>query len=182
VSHADESRALQTERLVLEPLAARHAAALFDALSDPSLYPFVPDDPPATLAALEARFRRLEARRSPDGRQEWLNWAARDARSDAYVGWFQATVDGGVALLAYFVFAPFQRRGFAREGASAVIERLAASGVHSFAADIDTRNAASIALVRSLGFTLSRTTPNADSFKGSISDEHRFVLDRTAER
>lgn len=68
---------LRSPRLVLEPLVAAHAEALYPALAEPALYTFLPKGPPASLAELRARFERLESRTSPDGTQRWLNWAAR---------------------------------------------------------------------------------------------------------
>lgn len=95
------------------------------------------------------------------------------------VGMFEASAAGETAHVAYFTFSAFQRRGFAREGLEAVMSALATHGTHRrvcrFVAEIDTRNIPSISLVRSLGFALEATTPNADHFEGASSDEHRFV-------
>jgi hypothetical protein len=44
------------------------------------------------------------------------------------------------------------------------------------AAEIDTRNVASIALVESLGFSRVAFEKGADHFKGSSSDEYRYEL------
>ena len=167
---------LATARLRLEPLLPRHAAQLYPCLRDEALYTFIPQEPPASLAAVEARYRRLAARRSPDGAEIWLNWAARLRGADEYVGTFQATVRAdATALLAYMIFTPFQRRGYAREGCVAVLACLAHEwGVTMVAAEIDTRNAASIALVEALGFTRVALRANADFFKGSSSDEYRY--------
>jgi ribosomal-protein-alanine N-acetyltransferase len=44
------------------------------------------------------------------------------------------------------------------------------------AAEIDTRNAASIALVENLGFERVGFQKDADHFKGSTSDEYRYEL------
>ena len=59
----------ETERLRLEPLRESHAAELFEIFSDPAMYRFVPQDPPESLVKLEARYRFLESRRSPDGEE-----------------------------------------------------------------------------------------------------------------
>jgi RimJ/RimL family protein N-acetyltransferase len=167
---------LCTARLALEPLRAEHAAFLFAPLQDQRLYTFIPDDPPASLDALQSRYRRWEKRASPDGREIWLNWAARLRASTEWIGTFQATIGKDrQAVLAYMIFSPFQRQGFAREGCLRVIRRLVDGyGVRVVAAEIDTRNAGSIALVRSLGFRVVATTYGADAFKGVASDEHRF--------
>ena len=184
---ADEP--LATARLALEPLLPAHAARLYPALRERELYTYIPQPPPASVEALETRYRRLASRRSPDGAEIWLNWAARLADapdSPAYVGTFEATVYGdGSAAIAYMIFGPHQRRGYAAEGCRAVLAYLArAVGVRRAFAEIDTRNAASVALVGSLGFVRVALRPNADFFKGASSDEYRYerALDGMTER
>jgi ribosomal-protein-alanine N-acetyltransferase len=172
----DTEAPLLTPRLALAPLRAEHAALLFESLQDPRLYTYIPDDPPDSLQALEARYHRWERRASPDGHEVWLNWAAQSRATGEWVGTFQATImEDRQALLAYMIFPPFQRQGFAREGCARVVHYLLdACAVGVVAAEIDTRNAASIALVESLGFRLVATTYEADTFKGAVSDEHRY--------
>src|SRR4051812_18938496 len=116
---------LHTPRLVLEPLLEAHAEPLFAGFADAALYTFLPGDPPATVDALRARFRRLQARAAPDGRDRWLNWASRWRGEGAYAGLVEATVHpDGTADLAYFVFTAHQNRGLGVEAARAVIEHL----------------------------------------------------------
>jgi RimJ/RimL family protein N-acetyltransferase len=174
----DTEATLFTARLALELVWVEHAALLFTPLQDQRLYTYIPDDPPASLDALQNRYRRWERRASSDGREIWLNWAARLRATGEWIGAFQATIaENYHALLAYMIFLPYQRQGFAREGCQRVIERLANGyGVKVVAAEIDTRNAGSITLVESLGFQLVATTYGADMFKGTVSDEHRFEL------
>jgi [ribosomal protein S5]-alanine N-acetyltransferase len=172
----DAETPVATERLLLEPLLPRHAAQLYPYLRDAALYTLIPQEPPASLEVVEARYRRLAARRSPDGTEVWLNWVARRRDADEYVGTFEATVRAdATALLAYMLFTPFQRRGYAREGCAAVLECLATEwGMTTVAAEIDTRNAASIALVEALGFTRVGLHVDADFFKGVRSDEYLY--------
>jgi RimJ/RimL family protein N-acetyltransferase len=145
---------LATPRLDLEPLVPAHARELFEVLSDPALYRFIEERPPASLAALEARYRVLERRAPPDGRDEvWLNWACRERASGQIAGLVQATlVPGSPALLAY-VF-PVQGRGLAREACREVVRALFADWRQSaIEATVDPDNARSIALLEALGFT-----------------------------
>jgi RimJ/RimL family protein N-acetyltransferase len=156
---------LETQRLVLEPIAPAHAAVLYPLLSDPSLYEFLDGDPPASAAALEERYRFWSAGSSPDGREVWLNWAARLRGTDTHVGWFQATVyPGGEAHIAYLVFVPYQRKGFAREACAGVVRYLCSDfHVTKIVATADPRNTPSIALARSLGMTATESPgPGAD--------------------
>ena len=60
------------------------------------------NQPPASLDALTQRFQRLEARQSPDGSQQWLNWVLRQRSDGKLIGYVQATVQAdGRALVAY---------------------------------------------------------------------------------
>lgn len=163
-------------RLVLEPLVADHAQILYPLLQDERLYTFIPQDPPASIEALAARYRRLEARRSPDGQEVWLNWAARPHATHDRVGTFEATIlPGHTALIAYMIFSPYQGQGYAREGSARVIEHLVRDhGVRLVVAEIDTRNRASIGVAEALGFVRVATRPAADYFKGAVSDEYRY--------
>jgi ribosomal-protein-alanine N-acetyltransferase len=173
-------QALTTERLACEPLAAGHAPLLFAELRNANLYRYIPQDPPADVEALAARYARLAAEpHSPDGSELWLNWVVRE-RGGAYTGTLEASVTPGQeATIAYFVFEPYQRMGYAKEGVGALLEYLFEQhGVSVIIAEIDTRNAASIGLVKSLGFECVAHTVDADFFKGQASDEYRFEIAR----
>ena len=167
---------LVTGRLILEPLVVSHAQTLYPLLCDQRLYTYIPEEPPASAEALVARYQRLAARRSPDGQQVWLNWAARQHARLRYVGWFQATIGPDqTALLAYMIFPSQQGKGYAREGGRRVVEHLARDhGVRLVVAEIDTRNRASIGVVEALGFVRVSERPAADFFKGAVSDEYRY--------
>lgn len=170
---------LETSRLRLEPLQADHARILFADLQDSRLYRYFPQDPPSSVDSLAERYEKLQSRTSPDGKELWLNWVIRRKEDGAHVGTVEATVkDNGTADLAYFVFSEYQRRGVAREACERVIAWLSAElGVRTVAATIDTRNAASIALVESMGFRRTGFAEAADVFKGSPSDEFRYARD-----
>ncbi|MGH2409872.1 MAG: GNAT family N-acetyltransferase, partial [Chloroflexota bacterium] len=117
-------------------------------------------------------------RHSPDGREGWLNWAARLCATGAYIGTVEATVHADrTASLAYMMLPPFQRQGYAAEACRRVLVHLFAEyRVSRVAAELDTRNAASMHLVEALGFTRVAMTPNADFFKGAASNEYRYEL------
>jgi RimJ/RimL family protein N-acetyltransferase len=173
---------LETRRAVLEPIHIRHAESVYEYLLDQRLYRFIPRDPPESLKTLEERYRVLSSRVSPDSREVWLDWAMKLRGSGGYVGMMEATVREEsaetVAYVAYTVFVLFQRRGFAAEGCGRIIRHLLEDyGVEVVAAEIDTRNTASVA---SLGFERVAKVPNADFFKGASSDEYRYELRRAA--
>ena len=182
MARIDPELPLETPRLLLEPLVVGHATALFDPLQAPELYTYIPQDPPSSQEALKTRYEPLSSRRSPDGREVWLNWALRQRASGAYVGTVQATVRADhTALLAYMIFVPFWRQGYAREGCARVLTHVFEEyHVSQVIAEIDTRNTNSIQLVEALGFTRVATTPGADFFKGAVSDEYRYELSASA--
>jgi len=171
----DPEATFRTPRLRLEALRAEHAAVLFDGLSAPRNYHYLPTDPPRDAAALAARYRLLEARRSPDGTEHWLNWAVIPDEGFP-VGVVQATVrEDGTALLAYELAPQAQGRGYATESCTEVVERLFADyGVSEVLAEVDTRNVPSIALLERLGFERVAFRPHADYFKGAASDEYTY--------
>jgi [ribosomal protein S5]-alanine N-acetyltransferase len=178
-----EETTLETERLLLEPLMPEHAPLLVKDLADERLYRFIPTDAPESAEALETRYRKLSSRRSPDGAEVWLNFAMRLREEGrllkaTYVGTLEATVyPDRSAYLAYTVFVPFWRQGYAKEGCAHLLRRLLDDySVRVVVAEMDTRNAASVALAESLGFKRVGTTLGADHFKGSVSDEHRYEL------
>lgn len=172
----------ETERLRLEPLRESHAAELFELLSDPRMYTFVPQDPPESLAWLAARYKRLETRRSTDGSEEWLNWVVRSKADGACIGTVQVTLcRDGRAQMAYEIGVPTWRRGFATEACARVIEALFKQGATEVWAELDTRNEASIRLLQRLGFQRGAFKPKADHFKGTDSDEWTYSLPRPAE-
>ncbi len=164
----------------LEPLTPDHAPAMFEGLSDPAAYTFLPDDPPANLQTLQARYRRLAAGRSADGSALWFNWVVRRQADGTFLGTTQATVQGGRATVAYHVFPTFWRQGIGRAALAATLDLVFASGRVTLAqALVDTRNRASRALLEATGFTAVRTIERADFFKGGASDETQFELARS---
>ena len=147
--------ALRTDRLLLDPLRVAHAPAMFPLLQDPTIYTHLDFGPPPTLAHLQDRYTRLEARRSPDGRERWLNWIIFAlAEPTRPLGVVQATVlSGGRAWVAYELAAAHRGQGFAREAVQAMLAELAASfGVQRFMATVEVANERSIHLLRRLGF------------------------------
>ena len=171
---------IETHRLLLEPLRRSHAAELFEILSDPLLYRFIPQDPPVTLEALADRYERLETRASPSGEEAWLNWTARLKADSICLGRIEATVrQGRSALLAYQIGASYWGRGFAAEACRRVIRALFEDwAVEQIMAEVDTRNTASIRLLERLGFGRGALRIGADVFKGSSSDEFTYTLER----
>ena len=183
---------LRGPRLILEPLHPEHAPALFDGLSDPALYRFIPDRPPVSPAELSMRLAQPESGRSPDGADIWCSWMIR--RDGTCVGTVQATIEQAgdqagdqagrepaTGLVGIMVFPPFWRRGIATEALRCLLDCLFERyGCHVAAALVDTRNDPSLGLFARLGFETVRTILDADFFDGRISHEVELALTRAA--
>ncbi|MBF4618060.1 GNAT family N-acetyltransferase [Clavibacter sp. VKM Ac-2873] len=146
---------LVTARFALEPLVVAHAREMVGVLADPALYRFTGGEPPSP-AALEVRFARQAAGRSPDGSARWLVWILRERASGRAAGFVQATVtgvDGGarVAEVAWLVGTASQGSGAAAECAAAMVAWLREDGVGVVRAHIHPDHAASAAVARRLG-------------------------------
>ncbi len=167
----------ETARLKLEPLVAEHAPELFVIYSDYLMYSFIPQEPPLSVEALAERFRFLEARRSPNGTEEWFNWTVRQKSDGQCLGVVQVTIlSDGRAQLAYEFGVRFWRHGFATEACSRVNQALFEAGVSEIFAEVDSRNLASMKLLERMGFQRGKLKPNADFFKGESSDEWTYKL------
>jgi [ribosomal protein S5]-alanine N-acetyltransferase len=121
-------RRIVTAALTLEPLLATHAEAMFVVLCDPAIYEFE-NAPPRSREWLRERYVKLESRRSPDGRERWLNRVVRLPTHDSSVliGYVQATVrEDGSALIAYEFESAHWGRGLASMDVVAMIDELAA--------------------------------------------------------
>ncbi|MDH5540211.1 MAG: GNAT family N-acetyltransferase [Rhizobacter sp.] len=164
---------LVTERLMLEPLQQRHASEMFALLNDPALYQHLDYGPPATLEHLVDVYRQLEARRSPDGSEGWLNWIVRaDGRALGYV---QATVLGaGLAWVGYVMGRNAWGRGFAREAVGAMLSHLQeAHGVRHILASVEVANDRSIRLLERLQF---HTADAAEASGHELSASERLYV------
>lgn len=177
IAPIDRDLELSTDRLVLEPITVEHAPEMAQVLSDPELYHFIPSDPPS-IADLVERYRRWMARISPRQDELWLNWAARRRLDGHLVGHFQAGLnEQRDATIAYMVGCRYQRRGYALEALVAICSHLRnVFDAKRIRAWIDTRNHASIELVRKLGMREAERIDRADFFKGSSSDEFVFEV------
>jgi [ribosomal protein S5]-alanine N-acetyltransferase len=170
---------IPTARLLLEPVRAGHAAAMFAGLSDARGYAFIPDAPPKSIAALAADYAGLESGTSPDGQELWLNWVVKRLEQSDFVGYVQATIlgDGATVLIAYHVFPDLWGHGLAREAVAGMLAHCRAQyGLREVLAYIDTRHERSIRLVDALGFTRIALLPDADFFGGQVSDEYVYRL------
>ena len=168
-------RVIRAERIALEPQAASHAEEMFTVLSDPAIYEYE-NEPPASLAWLQERFRKLETRRSADGNEHWLNWVIRLPAS-GLIGYVQATVyPDGRAAIAYVLASRFWGRGLAYEAVQAMIRALVEDyGVRRLSAVFKRQNRRSLRLLERLGFSLA--SPELHAEYGAEPDEWLMISD-----
>jgi RimJ/RimL family protein N-acetyltransferase len=149
-----QTPALETERLLLEPLRVQHADEMVALLADRALYAFYADEASPTLDELRERYERQSRGSSADGREEWHNWILRLRETGAAAGFVQATVTGAdgdrTAELAWVVGSAYQRQGLAGEAAAAVLAALRGPGT-TVIAHIAPGNVASESVARRLG-------------------------------
>jgi [ribosomal protein S5]-alanine N-acetyltransferase len=146
-------RTLETGELVLEPLTAAHADAMFALLQDPALYRYLDEAPPSDVEHLRARYARLETRESADGREHWLNWVVR-LPGEPPLGFVQATVLADrSAWVAYLLGSAHHGRGHATRATAAMLAHLGSEyGASRLLANVEAENLASIRLLLRLGF------------------------------
>lgn len=163
----------------LELLRPEHAAEMLEGLSAVEGYHFIPDEPPADLVELTRKYERQARGRSDDGTELWCNWIIRDAATYAALGYTQATIRDRSALIGYHVFPSFWRSGVGHAALSETLNELfSREDVDRVWALVDTRNTASIALLKKLGFLIVGRREEAEFFKGEVSDEWEFELAR----
>ena len=170
-------QSLEADGLLLEPQVAGHAEAMFALLSDPGLYRWLDDAPPADVASLRARYQRLETRKSADGRQQWLNWIVRRPGQPP-LGYLQATVlEDGSAWVAYLLASAYQGQGIATRATAAMLAHLEeAYGARRLLANVEAENGPSIRLLQRLGFRAA-SAEEAARHRPTAS-ERIFVRDR----
>lgn len=82
---------ISTPRLALEPLTVAHADLLFAGLSDPSLYSFIPSNPPVSVDDLHERYTRILRGPQDSPGEIWLNWAVQEIATCDYNGFVETS-------------------------------------------------------------------------------------------
>ena len=83
----------------------------------------------------------------------------------------------GSGFLAYYVFSGYERMGLMRDGLKAVLRHaFNVQKLHRLEANIQPENAASIALVRSCGFSREGYSPRYLKIGGRWRDHERWAM------
>ena len=170
------SPAALTAHLRIEPLRSTHAPLLFDALADPRIYAYVPDEVHTTVDSLTRRYAFLELG-APEGVSEvWLNWALQRVDSAAYIGTLQATVTPhSHAYIGYVLTPSAWGQGFATEACRWLVASLQKRFVLTeILATVDTRNLRSLRVLERLGFHCVGTQPA--EIRGEATTDFRYRI------
>jgi RimJ/RimL family protein N-acetyltransferase len=171
--------AIETPRLLLEPLGERHAEAFFAPLQeDEALYQWISMHRPVSLEALRANWRRTEgSRMSPDQRHAWPSWAVRRKADGGYLGRVDAEINDALEAtnLGFYFFSRYWGQGYASESVSAATEALSARGVARFVATVTVGNIASARILAKVGFKFTRILPGNDHIRGLDVDDEEYV-------
>lgn len=147
-----EPAPFSTRRLDALPLRVAHADEMAAVLADPALYAFT-GGAPESADALRARYERRTAG-SPDPGVRWWNWVLRARDEDRLAGYVQATVDTRTAEaeIAWVVGTRWQGRGYAKEAAAGLVDRLVReTAVRAVVAHVHPDHAASAAVAAAAG-------------------------------
>lgn len=145
------SNLIASDSVVLVPLREADADRLVGLLAEPLLREWLQAE---DLRGLRDRFRCWESGCSPDGRESWLNWIVSSCTDAKGLGWVQATVSHGLAVIAYAILPSERGRGVATEAVRAVTRWLHEQpGTTAVEAAIDPENRASQAVAAKAGFT-----------------------------
>lgn len=142
-----ELATLNSERLVLRPLAESDAEAMHHFFSDEEAMRYWSSGPHETLAETQAYVRTNAT--DP----KYLTWAITEDGGEA-LGWV-CLIPGreGVAEIGYNLRRSHWRKGYVREAVAAVIDHgFNALGLRRISADTDPDNLGSNALLEKLGF------------------------------
>jgi ribosomal-protein-alanine N-acetyltransferase len=134
--------------------------------------------PWVSLVATPAAFqKRLENGRSPRGASFFIFRSDSKALvgvvdlSEIVRGFFQS------AYLGYFAFEPHAGRGLMREGLAQVVQHaFETMGLHRLEANVQPGNDASIALVRTVGFTKEGYSKRYLKIGGQWLDHERWAI------
>ena len=153
----------------LEPLQAGHAEGMFEGLGDPAGYLFLPGDPPIDLASLRVRYARQIRGHSSDGTGGLVE-LGRAMPEQRCAGRLYAGDASGSRRPRRLPHLPSLLAAGSGNGSNADdpsgFSDEARPRRRERAPLVDTRNEASIALLRKLGFDLLGTVVGADHFKG----------------
>lgn len=142
---------LTTERLTLRYLASRDLAAHLALRADPQVRRY--QSFPRSYGAVDALAAIAWMRTHDPARGGWFNLCVAERADDRHAGDVAVNAKGAEAMIGVSLERRVQGRGYATEALGALLAWLGQRGIRRFKAEIDARNARSIALFHDrLGF------------------------------
>ncbi len=163
---------VETGRLVLREFAESDVDALAWLLGEPRVMRYIEDGKPVSRADVE----RVVLPKVLGG--GW--WAAHLKESGAFIGWFELSpAGGGVAELGYRLHPDFWGRGYATEGAAALVEHGRAAGVTRIVGYAMAVNTGSRRVLEKVGLRYVRTFHEEwpDHVEGAEHGDVEYGLD-----
>ncbi len=173
-----ERHSLSTARLEMLPVSPAHAELTWPYLRNEEMWEFFPALRPPTIEALRQRYERWSHEMPYLGAPErWENWICARRNDGSAVGEAQATYAGTTLYIAYSVFPPFRRRGFARESMREVLRHAKEMHRSQIAiCEMAAENSGSIAVAEALGFERVNVREQMDSGLGYEGKEYVYRL------
>ncbi|GGN42100.1 RimJ/RimL family protein N-acetyltransferase [Actinoplanes campanulatus] len=168
---------MATERLILRRFRASDAPVLAEYRSDPAVARYQPWDAPFPLEKAEAAVRAY-AEASPDTPGHF-QYAVELAAEQALIGDVYVRLHDNLrqAEIGFSFATAYQKRGFATEAVSAVLNRLfRRDGFHKVTGECDLRNTRSAALLERLGFRREGLLRQQTLIKGEWTDDLLYGL------
>lgn len=165
---------LETERLVLRAFTESDVDLLVWLLGEPKVMRYVEDGKPVSRERVEG-----EVLPKVLGGRGW--WAAHEKGAGAFIGWFELSpVSGGVAELGYRLHPDSWGRGYATEGASALVAHGFAAGLDRVVACAMTVNTGSRRVLEKVGLKHVRTFHEEwpDHVEGAEHGDVEYALSR----
>ncbi|XVS65277.1 GNAT family N-acetyltransferase [Actinosynnema sp. CA-299493] len=163
---------METERLVLREFVGSEVDAVAWLLGEPRVMRYVEDGKPVSRAEV---VRTVLPKVAAGG---W--WAAHLKASGAFIGWFELSpVDGGVAELGYRLHPDHWGRGYATEGAAALVAHGRATGLRRIVAYAMAVNTGSRRVLEKVGLEHVRTFHEQwpDPIEGAEHGDVEYALD-----
>jgi RimJ/RimL family protein N-acetyltransferase len=168
---------IATQRLTLRRFRTTDAPVLAAYRSDPEVARYQSWDAPFPLLRAETAVANFMA--SDPDRPGWFQYAVELADGQRLIGDVAVHLHDNLmqAEIGFTVAAAYQRRGFAVEAVTAVLDRLfREQGLHKVAGECDARNKPSAALLERLGFTREGLLREQTFLKGEWTDDLIYGL------